>query len=137
MARPTLEALKFCVFSAIQVALVAMDLEERILADEFTIGGIRVRYALCRVRADAPGILGLFLPEDWPDWPSPSLESAFSAGVLSVMLWSLGALYQKLRGREGLGFGDVKMVGMIGAFQGLGRPCLRLSSVRSWAVFAD
>ena len=37
---PTLEAVKLCVFSAIQVTLVAMDLEERILADEFTKGGI-------------------------------------------------------------------------------------------------
>ena len=36
------------------------------------------------------------------------------------MLWFIGTLYEKLRNREGLGFGDVKMVGMIGAFEGLG-----------------
>jgi leader peptidase (prepilin peptidase)/N-methyltransferase len=36
------------------------------------------------------------------------------------MLWFIGTLYEKLRNREGLGFGDVKMVGMIAAFEGLG-----------------
>jgi leader peptidase (prepilin peptidase)/N-methyltransferase len=31
----------------------------------------------------------------------------------------VGTLYQRIRHREGLGFGDVKMVAMIGAFLGL------------------
>jgi leader peptidase (prepilin peptidase)/N-methyltransferase len=34
-------------------------------------------------------------------------------------LWLVGFLYQKVRDREGLGLGDVKMVAMIGAFLGL------------------
>jgi leader peptidase (prepilin peptidase) / N-methyltransferase len=48
------------------------------------------------------------------------LEAAFSAALLSGVLWAIGAAYEKLRGKEGLGFGDVKMVGMIAAFLGLG-----------------
>ncbi len=39
--------------------------------------------------------------------------------VGSGLLWLIGVVYQKARGREGLGFGDVKMVAMIGAFLGL------------------
>ncbi len=117
---PTLEAVKLCVFSAIQVTLVAMDLEERILADEFTKGGIVLGMLFAAFVPLPGGILGLLLPADWPDWTISVLESAFSAGVLSFMLWFIGSLYEKLRKREGLGFGDVKMVGMIGAFEGLG-----------------
>ena len=35
----TLQALKLCIFGAILIALIFMDLADRILADEFTIGG--------------------------------------------------------------------------------------------------
>jgi leader peptidase (prepilin peptidase)/N-methyltransferase len=66
------------------------------------------------------GLLQLFIPQDWPPRVASVAESAFSAVVLSGVLWAIGAAYEKLRGREGLGFGDVKMVGMIGAFLGLG-----------------
>ena len=34
-------------------------------------------------------------------------------------LWLLGWLFEKLRHKEGLGFGDVKMIAMIGAFLGI------------------
>jgi len=43
----------------------------------------------------------------------------FAAGFCGGALWLVGALYQKVRHREGLGFGDVKMVAMIGAFLGI------------------
>jgi leader peptidase (prepilin peptidase)/N-methyltransferase len=117
---PTIEALKFCVYSAIQVALIAMDFEERILADEFTLGGILAGLVFAAFVPMPPGILQLFLPETWSRQSVSVAESAFGAAVLSGVLWTVGALYRKIRGREGLGFGDVKMVGMIGAFQGLG-----------------
>jgi leader peptidase (prepilin peptidase) / N-methyltransferase len=117
---PTLEALKFCVYSAIQVALIAMDFEERILADEFTLGGILIGLIFAAFVPMPPGFMQLFLPETWPQPAISVAESAVSAGVLSAVLWAIGAAYQRIRGREGLGFGDVKMVGMIGAFQGMG-----------------
>jgi leader peptidase (prepilin peptidase)/N-methyltransferase len=46
-------------------------------------------------------------------------ESAAGAAVPSFFLWIAGVIYEKVRHREGLGFGDVKLIAMIGAFLGL------------------
>jgi leader peptidase (prepilin peptidase)/N-methyltransferase len=46
-------------------------------------------------------------------------ESLFGALFASGALWAIGELYYRVRKREGLGFGDVKMVAMIGAFMGI------------------
>ena len=115
----TAAAMKFCVFSAIVITLVFSDLEERILPDEFTLGG-----------AVAGVIFAAFVPFNWGivralllRVENPRLvsmaESFFAAVFCGGTLWLVGFLYQKLRHREGLGFGDVKMVAMIGAFLGL------------------
>jgi leader peptidase (prepilin peptidase) / N-methyltransferase len=117
---PTLEAAKYCVFAAIQVALIAMDMEERILADEFTKGGIVAALIFAAFVPMHMGLLQLFLPPEWPPRVVSVLEAGFSAAFLSGVLWAIGVAYEKLRGKEGLGFGDVKMVGMIAAFLGLG-----------------
>ena len=51
------------------------------------------------------------------------LESALGAVVGSGMLWFVAWSYEKIRKREGMGMGDVKMMALIGAFLGL-RPAL-------------
>ncbi len=108
---PTLAGAKLCVFSAIVIALIFSDLEERILPDEFTLGGAVV------------GVLfAAFVPVNGPwstGWLRSMAASAFAAVFIAGMLWSVGWLYQKVRHRDGLGLGDVKMVAMIGAFLGL------------------
>ena len=38
--------------------------------------------------------------------------------VPAGILWTTGYLFEKIRHREGLGFGDVKMMAMMGAFLG-------------------
>jgi leader peptidase (prepilin peptidase)/N-methyltransferase len=40
--------------------------------------------------------------------------AALGAGIL----WGIGALYTRVRGVEGMGFGDVKMMALVGAFAG-------------------
>jgi leader peptidase (prepilin peptidase)/N-methyltransferase len=113
-----LAGLKYCVFSALIVGLVFMDLEELILADEMTLGGTAFALILSLWVRFESGPLHPFLPPFNQRWLSLA-EAAFAAGVSAGALWLTGALYQRIRGREGLGLGDVKMTGMIGAFLGL------------------
>lgn len=122
---PTAEALKLCLFAAVMVELVVSDLESRILPDEFTIGGILTGALLAAVTPMPAGLASVFLP--FRHWRVVSLaESAAGAVIASAALWSVGWLYQKIRHREGLGFGDVKMIAVIGAFLGLHRTMLVL-----------
>jgi leader peptidase (prepilin peptidase)/N-methyltransferase len=66
------------------------------------------------------GEFALFIvPYAWgPRWVSLG-EALIGAAVSSGSIWFAGWLYEKVRHREGLGFGDVKMIFMIGAFLGL------------------
>ena len=113
------EAAKLCVFCALMVGLVFMDLEERILADELTVGGMIFGFLLS-LFLPMPRFIGHFiLPPQWKEsWLS--LGEALIGGLgPAIALWAIGELYYRLRGREGLGFGDVKMIAMVGAFYGL------------------
>jgi leader peptidase (prepilin peptidase)/N-methyltransferase len=115
----TLGAVKYCLFGALLIALLFTDLEERILPDEFTIGGTVAAIVLAAFIPMPPGLIELLLPRDWSPPIVSMIESAAAAVFLSLVLWGIGQLYYRLRKREGLGLGDVKMVGMMGAFLGL------------------
>jgi leader peptidase (prepilin peptidase) / N-methyltransferase len=117
---PTPVAIQLCLFSAILIALVFTDLEERILPDEFTIGGTIAGIAMAFWIPRHLGLLQILLSSYLHNLRVLSaLDAAFSATVCAFVLWGVGALYFLIRHREGLGFGDVKMVAMIGAFLGL------------------
>ena len=47
------------------------------------------------------------------------LDGLLGAVFGSLLLWGVAALYKAVRGREGMGFGDVKMMAMVGAFVGV------------------
>jgi leader peptidase (prepilin peptidase)/N-methyltransferase len=112
-------AFKFCVFGAIVIALVFSDLEERILPDEFTLGGTAVGILFAIVVPMKFGIMHLLLFSVRNQIVLSVAEAAFAAGFFAGTLWFVGVLFKMIRHREGLGFGDVKMVAMIGAFLGL------------------
>jgi leader peptidase (prepilin peptidase)/N-methyltransferase len=116
---PTISAAKYAVFSAIIIALIVTDLEDRILPDELTLGGTLIGLAFAPFTPSEPGILGLLfwnqLSPPWIRLADAACAAAFSSGLV----WFVGWAYQKVRHREGMGFGDVKMLAMIGAFLGL------------------
>ena len=119
---PTAAALKMCVFTAILVALVFCDLEKRILPDELTLGGALAGFAFAFF-VPVPDItaqaLLWFLGFDVSGQAQWLAEAALGSLLPALFLWGGGWLYQKIRHREGLGLGDVKLIVMVGAFLGL------------------
>lgn len=125
----SLQALKYCTFAAILIALVFTDLETLLLPDELTIGGLIIGL-LFAVFIPVPDstfqlIAGLFGVH--PGGRAGMFgEALFGAFVPAGTLWFGGWLFEKLRHKEGLGFGDVKMLAMVGAFLGIGGALLTI-----------
>lgn len=115
----SLISLKYVLFGSSMIALIFADFEERILPDEFTIGGTVVGLVLSWFVPLTPGISYLFVHDAQHKELMSLIESVLGSVVCAGVLWGVGQLYYRVRQRDGLGFGDVKMVMMIGAFLGL------------------
>lgn len=113
----TLSALKWVIFESLLVALFWIDLEERLLPDELTLGG-SLAGLLLAVWVPVPGILGYMSPVQSGILLSLG-NAALAAIVLAGALWTIRALYEKVRHREGVGLGDVKLLLLLGIFLGL------------------
>lgn len=117
-----LEAAKYCIFAAILIALIFTDLETLLLPDEFTIGGalIGIVFAFVTPVPDSTfhAVAGLFGAMPGPRTAMVA-EALLGAIVPAGSIWLGGWIFEKLRHKEGLGFGDVKMLAMVGAFLGL------------------
>jgi leader peptidase (prepilin peptidase)/N-methyltransferase len=119
---PGLPALRECVFSALVVGLIFSDLEERILPDEFTLGGalLGVAFSLAvPVPDQTVQAISWMAGHELHGRAQSLAESLVGAALPALLLWGGGWLYEKVRHREGLGFGDVKLIAMVGAFLGL------------------
>jgi leader peptidase (prepilin peptidase)/N-methyltransferase len=119
---PGLPAIRMCLFATIMIGLIFSDLETRLLPDEFTLGGMYLGFALSLAVLLPDTIAGLIAAIAGIALPPRLLslgESLLGAAVPSGALWLMGWLFEKIRHKEGLGFGDVKMIAMIGAFLGL------------------
>ena len=108
------------IFVAALVALIFIDAEHMILPDVITLPGIL--FALI-VRAFVPNTYGLsFLSEGiltgWPVWAVSVAGALFGAAIGGGSLWLMGWLWERLRGVEAMGLGDVKMMFMVGAYLG-------------------
>jgi leader peptidase (prepilin peptidase) / N-methyltransferase len=128
---PTLTALKMCVFAAMLVALAFSDLEQRILPDEFTLGGTAIGLLFAWFVPVPDSIVqALFWLAGLPvAGRAHSLaEAAFGAVLPAFFLWFAGWLYQRVRRREGLGQGDIKLIAMVGSFLGLSGALLTLAA---------
>jgi leader peptidase (prepilin peptidase)/N-methyltransferase len=65
---------------------------------------------------DLPGLL-LRMPQ-LPVWSVSLIGAVIGALVGGGSLWLMGFLWEKLRGVEAMGLGDVKMMFMVGAYLG-------------------
>ncbi len=110
----------YFVFSLVVVTFI--DIEFRIIPDRFSIGNWILALLLLVVRTESP----------WPYVLGGLLGFAF----FFLLAWG----YEKYKGIEGLGFGDVKMMGWLGTWLGLSTlPGLILVSSVSgllWGVVA-
>ena len=114
--------LKFCLYGALLVGLTFSDLEARILPDEFTLGGAAAGLLLAwfvPLKGDMTQDLLSMVGSRWNRHWTSVAAALIGAAVPGFCLWLVGWLYLKLRHREGLGLGDVKLVAMVGAFMGL------------------
>lgn len=97
---PGIPLLRDLLFFCLLVPIVFIDIDHRIIPDEISLGGL------------AAGLLLSFLPGgDWKD----SFAGALLGGGI---LYATALLYEKARGVEGMGGGDIKLLAMIGAFLG-------------------
>ena len=107
-------------FVAALLALIFIDAEHMILPDRITYPGML--FALV-ARAVVPNLYGVELITGgalagWPAW-AVSLAGAVIGGLLGGgSLWLVGWLWERLRGVEAMGLGDVKMMFMVGAYLG-------------------
>jgi leader peptidase (prepilin peptidase)/N-methyltransferase len=126
----TTEALKWAIFSALVIVLVFTDMRERILPDVINFSGFAAGLLLSLVTKPSDGI-GLWIANRIFDFPPPApvislADALLGAAFGSGLLWLVAEAYFRMRGREGMGLGDVKMMLMAGAFLGLKRTLLTI-----------
>lgn len=126
----TIEALKWAIFSAVMIVLVFTDLRERLLPDVVNYTGLALGLALSFFTKPTDGS-ALWLANHIFEFPPPAPVLSFADALIgtalgSGLLWLVSEAYFRLRGREGMGLGDVKMMLMAGAFLGVKRTLLTI-----------
>ncbi len=119
---PSLIAAKFCVLCFLLVGLIFMDAETGLLPREFTYPGIALGLALSWIAPTDTSGTQFFL-RAYGSRLSPHalalLDSAAGAVIGAGFFYLAWALYYLLRKRHGMGFGDIALMAMAGAFLGL------------------
>jgi len=118
----TIEWAIFFAFSAALIVLGLIDLDHRILPDPITLNGIWLGVVVSVYLAQpSPLVARLFRSlgvEDANPRVIALTASLLGAVVGGGLLWGVAEAYLRLRGIEGMGFGDVKMMAMVGSFLG-------------------
>ena len=122
---PALATVKCAVLGFLLLGLIFADAETKLLPDAMTLPGLAIGIGfslLVPVNDLASRIMpGLVSPTmrgeiSWRLWSLS--DSLLGAAVGASFLYGAAAIYLRARGVEGMGFGDVKLMAMIGAFLG-------------------
>lgn len=102
LAHPLPMAAATMSFGWMLLILAALDAQEQWLPDALTLP-----------------LVPMGLVAAWLGWGPPLLDRAIGAAAGGALLWAMGWIYERLRGREGLGGGDPKLLAGIGAWLGV------------------
>jgi leader peptidase (prepilin peptidase) / N-methyltransferase len=123
---PTFSTLKFCVFSFLLLGLISTDAETKLLPDKLTLPGLALGllFSLIVPVYDLasqllPGLVSLPFTHDVTLRLLSFTDSLLGAALGASFIYGAGAIYLRWRGMEGMGFGDVKLMAMVGAFLGM------------------
>jgi leader peptidase (prepilin peptidase)/N-methyltransferase len=122
----TLATLKYCVLAFLLLGLIFTDAETKLLPDKMTLPGLALGLVfslLVPVRDLAsqflPGMVNLPFSGEVSLRLLSLLDSLLGAAIGASFIYGAGAVYLRWRGTEGMGFGDVKLMAMVGAFLGI------------------
>ena len=123
----TWTALAAMVFSAYLIAMIFIDADTQLLPDQLTLplmwGGIVFHLAAYLLQAD---------------WGITTLvDSLLGAIVGYLSLWSIFQLFKLVTGKEGMGYGDFKLLAALGAWLGISvLPIIIIMSALVGLIFA-
>jgi leader peptidase (prepilin peptidase)/N-methyltransferase len=122
----TLATLKYCVFGFLLLGLIFTDAETKLLPDKLTLPGLAlgVLFSLLVPVQDLasqflPGVVNIPFSSDITAHLFSLVDSLLGAALGASFIYGAGAAYLRWRGTEGMGFGDVKLMAMVGAFLGI------------------
>jgi leader peptidase (prepilin peptidase)/N-methyltransferase len=126
----TQTAVKWLFFTCLIIVLTITDLRVRILPDLVNWPGFAAGLFFSAIVPPNDGtalwVYATLLHRTPRMWVMGLLDSLLGAAFGSFLLWAVAAIYKRVRGREGMGMGDVKMMAMVGAFLGVRRAFLTI-----------
>lgn len=108
--------------TAAMTAAALIDIDHRILPDAITIPGMWLAPLLAALAPEltlgAERVLPSWLPDACPVRVAAAAVGVAGVAVGAGLVWALGAVGSRAFGKEAMGFGDVKYLGMIGGAVG-------------------
>jgi leader peptidase (prepilin peptidase) / N-methyltransferase len=112
-------------FASMLIALIFIDLDHMILPDVITLPGILAGFLLSPLQdpifffdSFTSFLTAGWKPAGWIPYYTAYLGSFLGLAIGGGLLWAVAEIYFRVRKIEGLGFGDVKMMALVGAFIG-------------------